>query len=151
MLSFPLPSLVIDTREQKPLDFTPHIHRYDSITTSTLQEGDYTAFMPGDTRRICFERKSLQDLIQTLVAGKDRFKRELERLLPYYYRAIIIESTFLEVASPYQFSAMNPNSILGLLQSIQLQYGVDVIFAGTRQNSATIITDKIEDFFNAKT
>ena len=78
---------------------------------------------------------------------RSRFKRELERLKPYDYSAIIIEASHREVASPYSFSRVHPSSILGSLQSMQLQYGIDVIFAGDRSNAVDIMVAKIGAFY----
>ena len=129
MLDFKKPTLLIDTREQQPLDFERYSSRFEHILRASLKEGDYSVFMPGDRRKIAFERKSLGDLVGTIIRGRDRFKRELERLKPYDYSAIIIEASHREVASPYSFSRVHPSSILGSLQSMQLQYGIDMIFA----------------------
>lgn len=144
---FKKPVLMIDTREQNPLNFKKWVDKFEHIISATLTEGDYTVYVPGDNRKIAFERKSLQDLVGTVARGKDRFRKELERLKQYEYRAIIIESTYSKVSSPYTFSQFNPKSVIGSLQAFQLQYGVDVIFSGDRQNSAEIIIKRIENFY----
>lgn len=62
--------LIIDTREQLPLDF-PNVIR------TKLQFGDY-AFEQDQS--LAVERKSLQDLIGSVVADYERFIREIERV-----------------------------------------------------------------------
>ena len=150
MINFSKPVLLIDTREQTPLDFSTHADRFQHIIRSTLKEGDYSVYVPGDNRKIAFERKSLGDLVGTLIKGRDRFKRELDRLRPYDYVCLLIEATYQEVSSPYSFSRVNPSSVLGTLQSIQLQYGIDVVFAGSRRHSVEIAMSKIGAFYEEK-
>lgn len=147
MLTFDKPVLLIDTREQYPLDFKRHSDRFQHIITQTLKEGDYSVYVPGDSRKIAFERKSLGDLVGTLIGGRERFKRECERLLAYDYAALLIEASFREVSSPYGFSRVNPASILGSLQSISLQFGIDVIFAGDRNSAVDIAMSKIGGYY----
>ena len=147
MIVFAKPVLFVDTREQTPLDFSAHKDNFQHIVRATLKEGDYSVYVPGDVRKIAFERKSLPDLVGTVIKGRDRFRRELERLKEYNYAAILIEATYAQTSSPYTFSKVSPNSIIGSLQSFQLEFGVDVIFAGTRQSSVEIIMTKVEAYY----
>jgi len=136
-----LPVLLVDTREQTPLDFSPYKERFGGIVRMKLDAGDYSLL--GQEHAIAFERKSLGDLVSTLTQNQPRFFAELDRLKHYRYAAILIEASYAAVSSPYQYSRVKPETIIGLLQAIQVRYGIDVIYAGTRRNAAEIIISKI--------
>ena len=136
------PILLVDTREQDPLNFALYNERLGAIVKMTLKAGDYSIL--GHEREISFERKSLGDLVSTLTQPKnrDRFFKELEKLANYRYAAIIAEASYSQVASPYQYTRVKPETVLGLLQAIQTRYNIDVIFSGSRANSEEIIITK---------
>ncbi len=67
------PTIIIDTREQRPLEF-----RGMKTLRRKLEVGDYS--VQGLTKSVSVERKSKEDLFSTM-AGKnrERFKKELSR------------------------------------------------------------------------
>lgn len=78
--------ILIDTREQKPLDFNnSQFHKLDF--------GDYTA--GGNSYTSTFvERKSAADFASTMSNGIDRFRKEVERCVEFNsYLFIVVEST----------------------------------------------------------
>jgi len=79
-------SILVDTREQKPLDFNFFIE------VATLPFGDY-AFSDSELSCNCYiERKSLNDFIGTLSGGYERFKNEIERaLIEDCYLIVVVE------------------------------------------------------------
>ena len=80
-----LNQIVIDTREQKPLQFDGL-----KIISSKLECGDY-AVSKDDT--LVIERKSISDFFSTLSGGYDRFIREVERAKKLgIYIVVLIES-----------------------------------------------------------
>ena len=88
--------IIQDTREQRPLDFTP----FEGVVVKvgTVWPGDYT--IEGWEKSIAFERKSVSDLIGTLKGGyvgrqsirryESRFDLELEEFERHYDRAFVI-------------------------------------------------------------
>jgi len=62
--------VIIDTREQLPLTFPRSVR-------AKLQFGDYAL---AANESVAVERKSIQDLIGTLITGYDRFTREIQRV-----------------------------------------------------------------------
>lgn len=64
--------IIIDTREQKPLEFPNH-----ETISRKLDEGDYNVEELIDT--CVFERKSLADFYQSITSDHARFKREILR------------------------------------------------------------------------
>lgn len=66
-------SIIIDTREQKPLEFSSGT----AHTVSKLDFGDYVS--SSHYKKLFLERKSLVDFCGTMSAGFERFKKEVER------------------------------------------------------------------------
>lgn len=60
-----------------------------------LKTGDYT--VQGMEERVTVERKSVEDLLQTLAHGRDRFKREHERMAEMECACVMIEGTWPEI------------------------------------------------------
>lgn len=126
--------IVIDTREQKPLLFPIE------TVTKTLKTGDYS--IEGHENEITIERKTPAELYLTCGAGRARFEKELERMRPFVFRAIVIEGTPTDVSSAGKRSRVTFQTIMLTLLSWQLKYDVHVIFAGNRK-MATKITAQL--------
>lgn len=77
---------LIDTREQLPLDLSPL-----RVQVGTLDTGDYV-LLGCDHIRI--ERKSLDDLLGCIGRDRERFDREVIRLLAYPVRVLLVEATW---------------------------------------------------------
>ena len=84
------PTIVVDTREQTPLSFS-----FPSII-GTLPTADYS--VSGLEEDFAVERKSLPDLFGSLTSGRDRFRRELQRLLAYPFRRLLVIGSEAEIA-----------------------------------------------------
>lgn len=127
------PVILIDTREQRPLDFAKWPTR-----VVTLPTGDYS--IEGLTHVIAFERKSLSDLFGTVGNGRERFEREIVRASRLYYFGIVIEATLEELLMGTPHSQMNPRSVIGSLHAWELRYpSIHVHFAGTRPLAAALV------------
>jgi ERCC4-type nuclease len=81
---------VIDTREQTPLDLAPL-----RVEVGTLDTGDYTA--KGLEHVVRIERKSLSDLVGCVGRERERFEREVTRLLAYPVRVLVVEATWEQI------------------------------------------------------
>jgi ERCC4-type nuclease len=114
-------TIVCDTREQLPFSFQNiRIDRKKAFVMTqryALPTGDYS--ITGYEDKVCVERKSLQDLYQTLGRERERFMRELERMEEMTYAAVVIEATWQQIADPTNdplwYSKMHPNSIIGTI------------------------------------
>ena len=74
--------IAIDTREQLPYVF-------DCETElKTLKTGDYS--LVGGEHLISIERKSADDLVGSLTAGRERFEKELHRGMALQYFALLL-------------------------------------------------------------
>lgn len=88
------PNIVVDTREQNPLNF-------DNMIVLGLSYGDYTD--SDGKHNIYIERKSLCDFLGTMSQGFDRFKNELDRCKKdNAYLIVLIEEKYSNLTSyPY--------------------------------------------------
>jgi len=97
----------------------------------TLKTGDYT--VEGYEDEIIIERKTLEDLVSTLTTNRKTFIKECQRMEAFKRKFIVIETTLARLKSPYAYSDAHPNSIFGTLIAIQERFGVQVMFAATRE------------------
>jgi ERCC4-type nuclease len=97
---------VIDSREQQPLDLTPLRSQLGALAT-----GDYS--LRGLETVIAIERKSLADLLLCVGQERDRFHREVLRLLAYPVRALVVESTWPDLERGEWRSKVKNTAALG--------------------------------------
>ncbi len=96
----------------------------------TLPTADYSIL--GLEHHIAVERKSLGDLLGCIGGGRERFERELQRLLAYPSRALVIESTWAEIERGDWRSHVDKNAAMGSLIG-WVAMGIPVIMAGNRE------------------
>lgn len=139
-------TIVQDSREQTPLSF----HNFRGIETvrQGLKTGDYSVL--GHESEICFERKSVQDLVGTLIGGHERFLREMERMRDFKAKYILIEHS-PEIL--YAYCAKHGwghkfNTIIQSLLAYACHYQVRVRFCKDREDMANYIVKKAREFVN---
>ncbi len=127
-LIFPCP-VVIDTREKQPFAFTGLLSdaRYGRrpvvvrTITDTLQSADYSLL--GMEAEIGIERKSLQDLFNTLGQGRKRFQRELDRLSLYQFAAVVCEADWQTITTaPPERSQLAPKIVFRSVIAWQIRF-----------------------------
>jgi ERCC4-type nuclease len=132
----PKPVVIIDSREQKPFSFARFKNWIADEQVGTLQTGDYSVV--GMEHLICLERKSLGDLLSTLMHQRDRFWRECERMTKFKYRAILVEADYLTLKSNYtgEYSQAHPNGVVGTLDALEAKYQIPVILTSVNKDLA---------------
>ena len=127
--SVPKPTVIIDTREQTPLDFSAHPNWIGATVRRKVDVGDYT--VEGMEGVIALERKTLSDLLTTLTQQRGRFIRHCQKLARYRHRAILLEASYEEVKSTYEslYSLAHPNAISGSLDAVEARFGIPIIYA----------------------
>lgn len=124
---------LVDTREQNPLDLSPL-----RTERATLVTGDYT--IKGLERQIAIERKSLSDLVGVIGRDRERFEREVQRLLAYPVRALVVESDWTEIEMrqwPAK-SRIAPSHVVGSLLGWQA-LGLPVLMAGNHRRAGKLV------------
>ncbi len=128
-------TIIVDTREQLPFDFTSVKSPAVPFTVArrTLETGDYSVEAPLTATKsdmIVIERKSLADLYGSVGVDRDRFEREFRRLSEYGYAALVIEATWEQIADPNRYlkhpTLMQPKSVVATLVAWSQRYGVHV-------------------------
>lgn len=99
---------LIDTREQDPLDLSPLCEERATLTT-----GDYS--IRGLEHVVAIERKSLPDLLACCGRERERFDREVMRLLAYPTSALVVESNWAEIEAGDWRSELTPSQVIGSL------------------------------------
>jgi hypothetical protein len=150
-----MPRIVIDSREQLPYEFPAQ-----ETVIERLDVGDYT--YEGHEHEFAVERKSLNDLANSVGTDRNRFENEIRRANGWAERnedgnplpgtkpdyeldnfVVVIEAPRQYVAhyagtksSPHYYSNIYPNSILGTLDSWRDKYEtLDFIWSGSREEA----------------
>jgi DNA excision repair protein ERCC-4 len=118
---------IVDTREQYPLDLSPL-----QTIGGTLATGDYS--VQGLETIVAIERKSLQDLLACIGQERERFDREVMRLLAYPCRALVIEATWADLEAGDWRSKVSSAAALGSVLG-WIAAGLPVILAGDHQRA----------------
>lgn len=141
-------TIILDSREQDGLSFDGF--RGVDVIRYGLKTGDYS--IQGYENVICFERKSIQDLVGTLIGGHERFLREMERMKSFEEKYILVENTPIMLYTycvkhgwNYKF-----NIIIQSLLAYAYHYQVRVRFCKDRQDMAEYIVKKSREFIKNK-
>jgi ERCC4-type nuclease len=123
-LKTPRAVLVIDTREQNPLDFSRFEGWFAGIDKKTLKLGDYSIAGLED---VCVvEWKDLSDLIHSCTTDRCVFIHRLRQMAQYPYRLPLITSTLSQIKSPSSYAGVNPNritqSLIAMLAGLQVPF-----------------------------
>jgi ERCC4-type nuclease len=132
----PLPSVIIDSREQLPYTFERFSNWVGKTVTDGLKTADYSLI--GYESIIAVERKTLCDIVGSLMSGRERFLREMERLSTFKYKCLVIEATREDLKTPYDFAKAvkaHPNGIVGSLDALSVKYGIPVHYGCNRELS----------------
>jgi ERCC4-type nuclease len=123
-LRTPLPTAIIDTREQNPLSFRRFKGWFAKIEHRALALGDYSIQGMED---ICtVERKDLADLICSFTTNRAVFIKRLRRMAELPHSLLVVTSSLTEIKSEYPYRAANPNritqSLLAVLTGLRLPF-----------------------------
>lgn len=110
--------IIQDTREQRPWNFDQRF----TIRKMALKTGDYS--LHGFTKRICIERKGVDELNGCLTHDWARFEKQLVRLAQMEAAVIVIEGHFNSRILPGNFS--------GAIGVTMADYGVPFVFCCDR-------------------
>lgn len=126
--------ILIDTREQQPLNFTNSLE-------SKLDFGDYTA--GGEKYSKTFvDRKAVGDFCSTFSGGIDRFRREMDRCVEFgSYMFVVVESSVDKINSENKKFVKNMSYVWHNTKQLMLEYpeNIQFIFAHSRKGAQKII------------
>lgn len=137
-------TLILDTREQDGLDFSKF--RDVDVVRQGLKTGDYS--LQGYETELCFERKSVADLVGTLIGGHERFLREMDRMKEFKIKYILVEQS---AGAVYRYCSKlgweyKFDTIMQSLLAYAYHYQVRVRFCKDRDDMAQYIVKKSKEF-----
>jgi ERCC4-type nuclease len=107
------PAIIIDSREQTPLQFTRLKSR-----VATLPSGDYS--IAGLEELFAVERKSIPDLVSCCTGqNRERFERELHRLRGFSFKRLLVVGSEAEILQAKYHSDIAPKAVLATLFSFR--------------------------------
>ncbi len=115
---------LVDSREQLPYNLEPM-----KMAPGSLSTGDYT--VQGFENEIIVERKSLDDFLGVVGQGRERFDREIQRLLSYRSRMIVLEASMVDLEFGGWRSKVTPEAAIGSYLG-WIDEGVPIVLAGRR-------------------
>jgi len=121
--------VLIDTRERKPLVFSPDIR----TSPKKLHIGDYSLI--GMTKHITVERKGFRDW-NNCCRDFEKFRNQLDKLATVEYSTIIVEGSIPSRAFRRWGVEFSPILYLETTARIAVEYNIPVIFSGGRRNCA---------------
>jgi hypothetical protein len=133
-ITVPAVEVLVDTDEQHPYDFRGLI-RIAGTSRQTLPAGDYAiAEAPG---LWCVERKRVEELYTTVSNPSDRlrFLRELEALLAFPHRCLVVEGTIQQSIAGGRLGQYHKNGLIDFLDAMKVRYGMQIIQADTREEA----------------
>lgn len=139
-----LPTVIVDTREQLPFTFDPAAFR---VVRRALPAGDYS--VEGGEHRVAIERKSLDDYVASVIAHRERFGRELQKLAALELGCVVVEGSLEDVVAKRYRSGAHPNAVLGATVSIVADRRVPVFFCSDRQLARRFVEGVLRRFAHA--
>jgi DNA excision repair protein ERCC-4 len=123
---------ICDTREQLPLDLSPL-----RVERGTLATGDYgLAAAPS----LCaIERKSAEDMLACIGRERERFDREIHRLLAYPVRAVVVEAGWRFFEAGEWRGNITPNAAIGSLLG-WIAAGVPIVMAYDHERAGRFVS-----------
>ena len=126
-------TLRIDQQEKHPISPAPMQAEFCHLAV-----GDYALLGIPETDAAA-ERKSEADLLLCLGVERDRFMRQVQRLLGCRHRVLVVESTWERLSAGGWRSKVTPGSVLGSLGSLMLD-GLPVALVGDHDQAGRFIT-----------
>ena len=136
--------LIIDSREQKMLEFKNGI--FGEFEVRKLVVADYGAELDGIELPLVFERKGKGDLYGTMTQGYERFRKQIGKAKELGIKMVLlIEGSMREIASGYEHSQFEGDSMLKKLAMLYVRYDLEYHFFNDRYEMAR----HIEETFDA--
>ncbi len=132
--------IIRDTREKVGWKFRASSN-CSGMTEKKLDTGDYS--VEGYEDIIMLERKSIVDLWNSLIQGRERFMREMDRAKEFPLRYLVIEGTLKDINNGIRYSKVKADFILASLFSLEVKHGIHVVFTSKRKDIAQAYVRKL--------
>ena len=112
-----------------------------------MKTGDYS--VDGFQNVVAVERKSPEDLVNTLMVGKARFERELKRAEDLDSFIVVVESSMAGMvltANGRTSAGLRP--LLSRLAALSSVHGVSILFCDNRRMAELVCLEALRPFLN---
>ena len=132
-----------DSREQDGFTFTSC--KGILVSTATLATGDYS--ISGLEDMVAVERKNPADFAMCMGRERERFIRELVRARGLRSFCVVVEMSWQDVLSGrWGRSQLSPSSAVASVQAMSSRWGINFVFAGTRQAAEAYTAGFLEQY-----
>jgi len=118
--------VVIDSQEHMGYRFGRFSNWFSGTVHKRLPIGDYTIL--GMEDEVAVERKTIPDLVKSIIQEREGFIEKCERLSAFRKKALVIEGSLSSLKTPYEDSQAHPNAVLGSLLAAQERWGIPAHF-----------------------
>jgi ERCC4-type nuclease len=136
-LRTPRATLLIDTREQNPFNFSRFDGWFAGVEKKALKLGDYS--IAGMEEACVVERKDLSDLVHSFTVERPVFVNRVREMSSYPQRLLVITAPLCSVKSSYPFSSANPNRIMQGLIAMLAGWNVPFVCTETHELGEEIV------------
>jgi DnaJ domain/ERCC4 domain len=131
----PAITMLVDTHEHLPYEFQGLV-RIAGTIQQTLPAGDYAIAEAPEI--FCLERRRVEEL-NTIFSNpsdnRSRFLRELEPLLAFPHRFLVIEGTIQYSKSGGRLGQYHKNGMMDFLDALTARYGIKIIYSDSREEA----------------
>lgn len=139
--------IIRDTREKRGFTFLSCAADV-TVKAGTLVSGDYSLL--GMESMVAIERKSMDDFLQSISTGRERFFRELDRARGLQAFAILVEGDWKSIVHGNYRSQMSPAAASATVAAIMARYGFPVFFAGSHDLAERMAVLFLRQFLRRK-
>lgn len=125
-IAVPKPKVVIDSSEHMGYTFKRFTNWFSGTMRKRLPTGDYT--LVGLEDEIAVERKTLPDLVNSIIQERENFILRCEKLSSFKKKCIVIEGSLSSLKTPYDVSRAHPNAVLGSIIAAQERWNIPIYF-----------------------
>lgn len=131
----PAITMLVDTHEQHPYEFQG-LARIAGTIRQTLPAGDYAIAEAPEI--FCVERRRVEEfntIFSNPSDNRPRFLRELEPLLAFPHRFLVIEGTIHYSKGGGRLGQYHKNGMMDFLDALTARYGIKIIYSDSRDEA----------------
>lgn len=131
----PAITMLIDSHEQLPYNFENFV-RIAGTIRQTLPAGDYA--IAEAPEMFCVERRRVEafnTIFSNPSDNRSPFLQELELLMDYPYRFLVIEGTLQSVKGGGRLGQYHKNGMMDFLDALTARYGIQIIYSDSREEA----------------
>jgi ERCC4-type nuclease len=131
----PAITMLVDTREHLPYEFQGLV-RIAGTIRHTLPAGDYAIAEAPEI--FCVERRHVEEfntIFSNPSDNRPRFLRELEPLLAFPHRFLVIEGTIQFNKAGGRLGQYHKNGMMDFLDGLTARYGIKIMYSDSREEA----------------